>query len=192
MAVLGTGVDLAYPVGHRSLHRAISDRGVVLSEFPCGTRPEPGWFPRRNRIIAALARLTIVVEAGQRSGASITARYAEELNRDVCAVPGPVDSPQSLGTNALIRDGAHPILSAEDVFLLLGIPDPAARRADAAPALTGDEQAVWAALEDGATPLDLLPERAALPAHRTLAAVTALEVGGLVGTLPSGEIHRRH
>lgn len=191
VAVLGTGIDLAYPVGHRSLHRAIAERGVVLSEFPCGTRPEPGWFPRRNRIIAALGRLTIVVEAGQRSGASITARYAEELNRDVCAVPGPVDSPQSLGTNALIRDGAHPILSAQDVFLLLGIADPAARRTNVAPALAGDERAAWDALEDGAVALDLLPERAALPAHRVLAAITALEVAGLVETLPTGEIVRR-
>jgi DNA processing protein len=190
-AVLGTGVDIAYPVGHRALHRTIAERGVVVSEFPCGTRPEPGSFPRRNRIIAALAQLTIVVEAGERSGASITANHATDLGRDVGAVPGPVDSPQSVRTNLLIQQGAHPILAPRDAFLLLGIADPDARRPDATLALAGDERTIWTVLEDGATPLDLLPERVALPTNRTLAAVTALEVAGLIETLPTGELRRR-
>ena len=190
-AVLGTGVDVAYPVGHRELHRTIADRGVVLSEFACGAHPAPASFPRRNRIIAALARLTIVVEAGERSGACITARYAEELNRDVGAVPGPVDSPQSLKANELIRDGAHAILSPREALGVMGLADAAVRRADVMPTLTGDERAVWAALEDGATALDLLPERAALAPNRALAAVTALEVAGLLEMLPTGELRRR-
>jgi DNA processing protein len=190
-AVLGTGVDIAYPVGHRALHRTIAERGVVVSEFPCGTRPEPGSFPRRNRIIAALAPLTIVVEAGERSGASITANHAADLGRDVGAVPGPVDSPQSVRTNLLIQQGAHPILAPRDAFLLLGLADRDTQRPDATLALAGDERAVWMALEDGATPIDLLPERVAMPANRTLAAVTALEVAGLVETLPTGELRRK-
>jgi len=190
-AVLGTGVDVAYPVGHRALHRAIANQGVVLSEFPCGAKPEAGWFPRRNRIIAALARLTIVVEAGERSGASITAGYATDLGRDVGAVPGPVDSPQSVRANQLIQDGAHAILTPRDALQLMKLDDPTARRAVVTSSLTGDERAVWLALEDGATALELVPERSTLPPNRALAAVTALELAGLIETLATGELRRR-
>jgi DNA processing protein len=189
-AVLGTGVDVAYPVGHRALHESIADRGVIVSEFPCGSRAAPASFPRRNRIIAALAQLTIVVEAGERSGALITAEHALDLGRDVGAVPGPIDSPQHVGTNGLLKNGAHTILGAGDVLSLLGLADPA-KRPDVSATLHGDERAVWLALADGATPVDLLTERAALTPRRSLAAVTALELAGLVETLPTGEIHRR-
>lgn len=190
VAVLGTGVDVAYPVAHRSLHRAIEQRGVVISEFPCGVRAVPGSFPRRNRIIAALASLTLVVEAGDASGALITADHATDLGRDIGAVPGQVDSPQSLGSNKLIRDGVHAVLSASDVLSLVGLADPGTRR-DIAPTLQGDERAIWTALADGATPIDLLTERAELTPRRALAAVTALELGDLIETLPTGELRRR-
>ena len=189
-AVLGTGVDVAYPVGHRSLHATIAERGVIVSEFPCGSRAAPASFPRRNRIIAALGKLTIVVEAGERSGALITAEHALDLGRDVGAVPGPIDSPQHVGSNGLLKSGAHTILGASDVLSILGLADPAARP-DVAVTLQGDERAVWLALADGATPIDLLTERAALTPRRSLAAVTALELAGLIEALPTGEIHRR-
>jgi DNA processing protein len=189
-AVLGTGVDVAYPVGHRSLHAAIAERGVILSEFPCGSRAAPASFPRRNRIIAALGKLTIVVEAGERSGALITADHALDLGRDVAAVPGPIDSPQHVGSNGLLKNGAHTILGAGDALSLLGLADPA-KRPDVAESLHGDERAVWLALADGATPIDLLTERAALTPRRSLAAVTALELAGLIEALPTGELHRR-
>jgi DNA processing protein len=190
VAVLGTGVDVVYPVGHRSLHRAIQQRGVVISEFPCGTRALPGSFPRRNRIIAALARLTLVVEAGAKSGALITADHAADLGRDIAAVPGQVDSPQSAGSNGLIRDGVHAVLTADDVLTLVGLAQASSRR-DVAPTLTGDERVVWLALADGATPIDLLTERAELTPRRALAAVTALELGDLIETMPTGELRRR-
>jgi DNA processing protein len=189
-AVLGTGVDVAYPVAHRPLHASIAERGVVISEFPCGSRAGPASFPRRNRIIAALASLTIVVEAGERSGALITAEHALDLGRDVGAVPGPVESPQHVGSNGLLKQGAHAILGADDALSLLGLPD-ASARPNVAASLVGDERAVWIALENGATPIDLLTERAALTPRRSLAAVTALELAGLVETLRTGEIHRR-
>ncbi len=189
-AVLGTGVDVAYPIAHRALHASIAERGVVISEFPCGSRAGPASFPRRNRIIAALARLTIVVEAGERSGALITADHALDLGRDVGAVPGPIESPQHVGSNGLLRQGAHAILGADDALSLLGLPD-ASTRPNVAGTLHGDERAVWIALADGATPIDVLTERAALTARRSLAAVTALELAGLVETLPTGEVHRR-
>jgi DNA processing protein len=177
-------------VGHRALHRAIAERGVVLSEFPCGSRAGPASFPRRNRIIAALAQLTIVVEAGEKSGALITAGHALDLGRDVAAVPGPIDSPQHLGSNGLLQNGAHHILGANDALSLMGLPD-ATGRADVARTLQGDERAIWTALEHGASPVDLVTERAALTPRRSLAAITTLELAGLVETLPTGELRRR-
>jgi len=188
-AVLGTGVDIAYPVAHRALHRQIAERGVVISEFPCGSRAGPASFPRRNRIIAALAGLTIVVEAGVKSGALITAGHALDLGRDIGAVPGPIDSPQHVGSNDLLRNGAHAILGATDAVSLLGLVDPS--RSNAPPTLVGDESAIWRALEDGAVPIDVLTTRAALTPRRSLAAVTTLELAGLVETLPTGELRRR-
>jgi len=189
-AVLGTGVDVAYPVGHRALHREVAERGVIISEFPCGARAAPASFPRRNRIIAALATLTIVVEAGVKSGALITSGHALDLGRDVAAVPGPIDSPQHVGSNDLLHKGAHPILSVNDALSLLGLSERSART-DMAASLRGDERQVWLALGEGAAPIELLTERAALTPRRSLAAVTALEIAGLVETLPTGELRRR-
>jgi DNA processing protein len=188
-AVLGTGVDIAYPVAHRSLHRHIAERGVVISEFPCGSRAGRASFPRRNRIIAALAKLTIVVEAGVKSGALITADHALDLGREIGAVPGPIDSPQHVGSNELLQNGAHAILSAADAVSLMGLADPSSSKVP--PTLVGDENAIWLALEDGATPIDVLTTRAALTPRRSLAAVTTLELAGLVETLPTGELRRR-
>ena len=189
-AVLGTGVDVAYPVAHRALHGTIAERGVVISEFPCGSRAARASFPRRNRIIAALARLTIVVEAGEKSGALITSDHALDLGRDVAVVPGPIESPQHVGSNKLLRMGAHPILTVDDALSLLGLAD-ASNTPAVAPTLQGDERAVWLALADGATPIDALTERSALTPRRSLTAVTALELAGLIETLPTGELRRR-
>ena len=191
VAVLGTGVDLPYPIAHRTLHRTIAERGLIVSEFPCGTHASPGSFPRRNRIIAALSRLTIVVEAGIRSGASITEEHATDLGRTVGAVPGQINSPQSAETNRLIQAGAQVILNAGDVLTLIGVADPNAKREQRNLKLRDDERLVWDALENAATPLDLLSHQIDLPTQRLLAAVTGLEVGGLIETLPTGELRRR-
>jgi DNA processing protein len=188
VAVLGTGADVAYPRAHVALHREIGARGLVLSELPPGARSHAGSFPRRNRIIAALARLTIVVEAPVPSGALITARQALDLGRDVAAVPGPIDSPQSQGTNEYIRDGAHPITSVADALMLAGLAPPPR----SAPEM-GDEPEVriWSALADGAATLDELCARAALPVTQCLSAVTRLELRGVVECALTGEIRRR-
>src|SRR5205814_10394037 len=105
-AVLGTGVDIAYPPSHRTLHARIASAGLLLSELPPGAHSHGGSFRKRNRLIAALARLTIVIEAPVKSGALYTAHDAADLDRDVGAVPGPIDSPKSEGSNLLFRDGA--------------------------------------------------------------------------------------
>jgi DNA processing protein len=186
-AVLGTGLDVVYPRGHAALQREIGERGLLLSELAGSYAAHGGSFPRRNRIIAALARVTIVVEAGVKSGALITANHALELNRTVAAIPGPIDIPQAEGSNELLRDGATMIASMADAVALLGLTAPA--RARDLPA-DGSERALWDALAAGHADLDTLSTRARLPAHEAMAAVSALELRGLVECTLTGEIRR--
>ena len=189
VAVLGTGVDVPYPVGHRLLHRTIAEHGIVVSESPPGTRAGPGAFPRRNRIIAALAPVTIVVEAGFRSGALNTASQALELGRVVAAVPGPIDSDQSRGSNQLLRDGAVLIAAPEDALALLGVSAP--QVAPPRPLLPESERKVWDAIAGGFVDTDALPAATDLTIAECLAAITSLEIMGLVECSLAGEIRRR-
>ena len=188
VAVMGTGIDVPYPTGHRDLHRLLSERALVISEHGSGVRAHKGAFPRRNRIIAALAPVTIVIEAGDRSGALNTADWAADLRRTVAAVPGPIDSPQSVGTNDLIRTGSTMIAEAAEAMALVGV--------DAPPRVPevelGDqERRIWNALADGGLDVDSLSARSNLPARETLAAITSLELLGRVECLITGEIRRR-
>ncbi len=178
IAVLGTGVDVPYPAAHRALHARIAADGLLVSEVRPGTRAFPGCFPRRNRIIAGLAAVTLVVEAGTRSGAQNTAAAAIACDRVVAAVPGPIDAPQSAGTNLLIRDGAQIVTCVGDLVALLGLGPPAAERVEQQ--LSGDARVLWAALEFGTPRLDELPDLVALPLPRVLAGITALELAGHV------------
>ena len=188
VGVLGTGVDIAYPAAHRALHAEIGRRGLLLSELAPGDRAGPGSFPSRNRIIAALAEVVLVVEAGRKSGALITATAALELGRTVAAVPGAIDDPRSEGSNELLRDGAVVVASVADVVALVGLTaPPRGPGADVGP----DERAVWEALGRGAADLDSLAARSRLPARRCMAAVTALEIAGAVECGLTGEIRRR-
>jgi DNA processing protein len=186
--VLGTGIDIAYPAAHRSLHAELRERGVVVTEQPPGEKATGGSFPERNRIIAALSDLVIVIEAGRKSGALITATRALELGRVVAAVPGPIDSPQSAGSNELLRDGAQLIASVEDALALVGLTAP-----PRAPAIDvgGVERVVWDALSRGALDLDALASHTALPARELMAAVTRLELSGAVECALTGEVRRR-
>ncbi len=127
VAVLGSGVDVVYPEENIDLYRSILDgHGAIVSEYPPGTRPDRWRFPARNRIIAAIASAVVVVEAGEKGGALITARLAAEMGRPVLVVPGDVDRLASVGCNRLIRDGAHPVLGVADLIaeleLILGRP----------------------------------------------------------------------
>jgi DNA processing protein len=189
IAVLGTGVDVPYPVGHRQLHRTIADHGLVLSENHPGMKAAQGAFPKRNRIIAALAPVTIVVEAGFRSGALNTASQAIELGRVVAAVPGPIDSDQSRGSNQLLRDGAVLIAAPEDALTLLGVSLP--RVSPPPPLLPESEQKVWDAIAEGFVETDSLPASTGLTMAECLAAITSLEIIGLVECSLAGEIRRR-
>jgi DNA processing protein len=122
LAVLGNGPDVVYPPENRRLAAAIAESGALLTDYPPGTGPEAQNFPPRNRIISGLAPAVLVVEAGERSGALITCRYALDQGRDVFAVPGPVTSPVSRGCHELIQDGARLVASAEDVLTALDGP----------------------------------------------------------------------
>ncbi len=119
IAVLGSGVDVIYPPEHRKLAQSIVENGALISDYPLGTQPEGVNFPPRNRIISGLSLATIVIEAGESSGALITADFALEQGRDVFAVPGNVLSPASRGTNRLIQKGAYPMVSPQDVLDVL-------------------------------------------------------------------------
>ncbi len=130
IGVLGCGIDVVYPPENSELQERVAKHGTLISEFPLGTPPSQSTFPRRNRVIAALGRQVLIVEAGLRSGALITARYALELGRDVWVVPGAVDSPQSVGSNALLFDGAQPVIDPDRLPEMLGVlPDLDPRRA---------------------------------------------------------------
>lgn len=188
IAVLGTGLDVAFPLGHRDLQRTIARRGLLISEMDPDDHGMPWTFPKRNRIIAALASVTIVVEAGPKSGALNTATHALELHRTLAAVPGPIDQPQSAGANQLIRDGAHIVASIEDALALAGLtPPPRVPRGDP----KGDDGLVWTALAAGALDLDSLCHRSGLPAAQCMAAVTRLEIAGSIECALTGEIRRR-
>jgi DNA processing protein len=185
-AILGTGIDAIYPQAHRSLYNQIAATGLLVSEYKPGTKAFRGSFPRRNRIIAGLSAVTIVVEAGPKSGALITAKHALDADRVVAAVPGPIESSNSHGPNHLIRDGAHVIATVDDALMLLGLSSPAI----ASPALAGDQAAVWDVLSTPGLTTDDVIQQTGLPTPRCLAAITHLELQGLVTCLSTGEIRR--
>ena len=172
VAVLGCGIDRDYPAAHAELARRIRERGLVVSEYEPGVEPAPWRFPARNRIIAGLSAATAVVEARERSGALITADLALEEGRDVLAVPGEVTSSLSAGTNALLKLGAAPCTSAQDVLDLFGL----AVENRAAPTVGESAAAVLAALPAAA---DDLVHTTGLDAQTVAAALAELELAGL-------------
>jgi DNA processing protein len=188
IAVLGTGLDHVYPKAHRPLQRDISERGVLLSELSAADHGMRFTFLHRNRIIAALASVVIIVEAPEKSGALDTAEHAFGINRIVGAVPGPIDQPQSAGTNALLGQSALVVGSVEDALAMAGLtPAPRTPRGDP----QGDEGRVWSALSQGPLDIDALCHRSGLPAARCLAAVTKLELAGSIECALTGAIRRR-
>ncbi|WP_299563182.1 DNA-processing protein DprA [uncultured Mycolicibacterium sp.] len=185
VAVLAAGLDVPYPAGHTALLRRIAEDGLVVSEYPPGTRPARLRFLTRNRLVAALAGATVVVEAGLRSGAANTAAWARALGRPVCAVPGPVTSAASAGCHVLLRDGAELVGRAEEIVELVGrAGELAGEPAHPAAPLDGlgeTERRVHDALpaRGWRTP-DELAVAAGLPAPRVLGALALLELAGLV------------
>ncbi len=189
-AIIGTGIDVAYPADHRALQRRIAAEGLLLTEHLPGARANRGSFPERNRLIAALAQVTVVVEAGHRSGALLTARAANTIGRTCAAVPGAFDAAACLGSNELLRDGAHVIASVDDVLALLRIARADDRHATPPPQLSAPERAIWEVLGNAPLELDLVVERSGWAADACLAAVTTLELKGLVRATHDGALQR--
>jgi DNA processing protein len=179
-AVLGCGIDRDYPRAHASLAAEIAAGGLILSEYAPGVEPAPWRFPARNRIVAGLADVTIVVEARERSGALITADLALEEGREVMAVPGEITSRLAAGTNALLRLGATPVTGAADVLDALGVvPPPPAPPAGAPVVLAASTEAVRALVADAPVAFDELVRRTGLDASVVSAALVELELRGL-------------
>ncbi|HWM63004.1 MAG TPA: DNA-processing protein DprA, partial [Solirubrobacterales bacterium] len=179
VAVLGCGADVAYPAAHRSLWRQICESGLVLSELPPGTGAWRWSFPARNRIMAALAGMTVVVEAAARSGSLITADLAADLGRDLGAVPGPVGSRLSAGPHNLLAGGACLVRDAQDVLdAMLGAGVQRIERSG--PSLSPLAEAALEALERGAETCDAIAVELGLSGGETAAALAGLEASGYV------------
>jgi len=195
LAVLGSGLDVVYPKGNSSLYQQICQQGAVISEFPLGMPALRGNFPQRNRIISGLCQAVLVVEASEKSGTMLTVGYALDQGRDVFAVPGPVTSMNSRGTNRLIRDGAKMALSAEDICLeyqemptLKPLPEKkekADKPGTMIPGLSPTEQKL---LKKLLTPVQLdelaLDPDLNLEVSALTALLTMLEIRGMVKQLP--------
>jgi len=199
VAVLGSGLDVPYPWENRGLHREIAARGAVVTEYALGTPPLADHFPVRNRIISGLSIGLVVVEAAAKSGSLITAKLALAQDREVMAVPGNVTSELSAGPNGLIRDGARPVASWEDVAEALPSPwgeNILARRKEkeenSGASLSRDESRLLEALPvDAAVPIDELAERTGGSVSSLLALLLGLELKGAVIQHPGKEFQRR-
>jgi len=198
IAILGTGIDIVYPARNLQLAHQIAQEGVLISEFPLGTRALPYQFPKRNRLVAGIAKGVLVVEAARQSGSLITARLASEMGREVFAIPGSIHSPLSRGCHALIRQGAKLVESAEDIREELGssgvtdAPAPAKRQSRRKkPDIGPTGQLVLEALGYDPVHLDTLQERSRLDMPALTASLLELELQEIVVRLDDGCFQRR-
>lgn len=186
VAVLGTGIDQYYPRRHHALQERIAHEGLVMSEFGPGDPGHAGAFPQRNRLIAAIADVTVVVEAPESSGALNTARYARELGRTLAVVPHNIDAPNGKGCNLLLRnEHAEPVLAPDDVLAML--------RMAATPtiglALDGEAAVCWHALMHGADSATAIARDTGLPLRQVSSVLALLEIDGLVTFDAAGRVH---
>ena len=189
IAVMGTGADRVYPKRNRELAHALAEKGCLITEFPLGTPPDPGNFPRRNRLISGLARGVLVVEAGLPSGSLTTAKCALEQGGDVFSIPGSIHSPLSKGCHWLIKEGAKLVESAADVLEELGLGRCQTPREDAAH--EGEESdPLLDAMGFAPISIDQLYERTGLGADKLAARLSRLEIEGRVAALAGGWFQR--
>ena len=181
LAVLGNGVDLIYPPENRRLASQIMEHGALVSDYALGTPPDGVNFPPRNRIISGLSMAVIIVEAGMTSGALITASFAAEQGRDVFAVPGNINAPQSQGTNRLIRDGAQPLLDPQDVLEALNLTMVTEHRAVRV-ALPADpvESRLYKLLSHEPMHVDEIRAQTDMPIETVSATLAMMELKGMV------------
>jgi DNA processing protein len=190
IAVVGTGLDVVYPARNRDLAHELAARGALISEFPLGTPPSAGNFPRRNRVISGMARGCVVIEAAMVSGSLITARLANEQGREVFAVPGSIHSPLAKGCHQLIKQGAKLVESAQDILEELGLHGEDAPISNVNHGLAPDARDFLEAMGFDPCAFDLLSVRSGLTAAALSALLLDLELQGLVETLP-GAMYQR-
>ena len=198
IGVLGNGLGVVYPAANRALYDRVAQQGVLLTEFPPGERPHAGSFPRRDRLISGLSRVTVVVEAAGGSGALITAGTALDQGREVMAVPGNITSPVSVGTNRLIQDGASPLLEPADLlqyFQELATSTalnrgPVTEVRKLPETLTVDERELAGLLGSDSVHPDALAARFRRPVGEVLGLLCGLELAGVVEQAP-GRLFRR-
>lgn len=191
IAVLGSGIDVPYPPENRGLMEKTAASGCVMSEFPPGTQPFKGNFPRRNRLISGLSMGVLVVEAAPGSGSLITARHALEQGKEVFSVPGNINSDLSSGTNELIRQGARVVMKAGDIVEELA---PVLRgfiksRDKARPQVTGEEKALCDIMSGEPVHVDYLSRQSGMPPSKTLAVLLGLELKGVVKQTEGKRFH---
>ncbi len=197
VAVVGTGLDRVYPKAHLALAHRIAEHGLIISEYPLGTPPLTANFPKRNRLIAALAQGTLVVEAALKSGSLISARLSMEQGKEVFAIPGSIHAAQSRGCHALIKQGAKLVESAQDILEEMrwpGAPTPATTSQSAQPsqaATAPQDQLLLDALAYDPVSLEVLSARTALSTGQLQASLMALELEGRVARLPGGLYQRQ-
>jgi DNA processing protein len=197
IGVLGNGLGVIYPAANRTLYERVARNGLLVSEFPPGERPHAGSFPRRNRLISGLSRVTVVVEAAAGSGALITAEFALEQGREVMAVPGNISSAVSVGTNRLLRDGATPLLESNDLLRhFSGLPNsglmPTTVPNVSRPPLelSPEEEALAGLFDKGSLHPDELSTRLNRPVGEVLGLLCGLEIAGVIEQGP-GRMFRR-
>ncbi|MGB9521684.1 MAG: DNA-processing protein DprA, partial [Anaerolineales bacterium] len=181
---LGCGVDRIYPPEHQALAQRIVQQGALLSDYPPGTSPDATNFPPRNRIISGLSLAVVVVEAGEKSGALITASFAADQGRDVFAVPGNIHAPQSVGTNRLIQKGAYPFVSVPDLLDTLDIVT-IHKKSDARKVIPSDptEARLMEVLTSQPLHIDEIARMVELPIAQVSSTLTILELKGYVRSL---------
>jgi len=187
VAVLGCGLDVVYPPENDKLYSDIAANGAVISEFPRHTGPEPGNFPMRNRIISGLCRGVVVVEAQEKSGALITADFALEQGRDVFAVPGPINSKTSVGTNNLIKQGAKLVSSLADIieeYEVLAGPVSKEPQQAILSFLSGEESQIMEIIANDPGHFDSLLERTGFNIGQLSTLLLQLELRGIIVALP--------
>lgn len=195
IAVAGTGLDRIYPARHRALATEIANKGALVSEFPIGTHPQAENFPRRNRIISGLSMGTLVVEAAQKSGSLISARYANEQGREVFAIPGSIHNPLARGCHQLIREGAKLVETAEDVLeelapllssVLNSTTEKLAETAEGTPLMDKDQRALLAAIDFEPTAIDSIIQRSGLTAESVSSMLLIMELNNFIASEPGG------
>lgn len=197
IAVLGCGIDVVYPPENRALEDRIASSGAVITEFPFGTRPFAGNFPKRNRIISGLSLGVIIVEAAQKSGALITARLALEQGREVFAVPGSTTSPYSRGTHNLIKEGAKLVENTEDILeeleplIEIRKKKKKGTKGFPRPVLSKEEEIIYNLITQEPKYIDLLIQESRLPAQKAMVVLTNLQIKSLIKELAGKNFIRK-